>query len=70
MLDFAIFNKTKPEARILRKYKRENAELVDPTSLNLGEKKLKYIITDLIDHGPFVRHNPRKKLAKVLLSLV
>src|SRR3989344_61455 len=70
VLDFVIFNKTKPSIHILRKYKKENSEFVNPKNLNLQNKKPKYIVAYLIDGGPFIRHNPTQKLAKTLLSLL
>ncbi|HEY4521597.1 MAG TPA: gluconeogenesis factor YvcK family protein [Candidatus Paceibacterota bacterium] len=70
VLDFVVFNKIKPNPSVLKKYKKENSEFVDPKNLNLRNKKPKYITADLIDGGPFIRHNLRQKLAKILLSLL
>ena len=37
----------------------------------LGVKYLpKYILADLLDNGPFIRHNPRQKLARALTRLL
>ena len=73
ILDYAIFNNKKPAEKILAKYKKEKAEFINPPSVRnlVSDKKVpKYILADLLDDGPFIRHNPRQKLAKVLVSLL
>ncbi len=70
ILDYAIFNNKKPAKRILKKYRKEGAEFVDVSMLDKKSPKPKFILADLIDSGPFIRHNPRKKLAKVIFSLI
>jgi len=73
VLDYAVFNNKKPANAILTKYKKEKAEFIElpfvksSTSDKFGPK---YILADLLDEGPFIRHNPRQKLAKVLVSLL
>ena len=69
VLDYVIFNNKKPAASVLKKYKKERAELVSIEGLNLKNKKPKYIFADLLDPGALIRHN-QKKLAKVILSLL
>lgn len=66
ILDYAIFNNKKPRQKILERYKKEKAEFVDPPLI----PNPKYILADLLDEGPFIRHSPRQKLAKVLTSLL
>lgn len=68
VLDYAIFNSKKPAPAVLTKYKKENAEFVQPPTLY--SERPKYILANLLDDGPFIRHNPRYKLAKILISLV
>src|SRR3989344_1601469 len=73
VLDFAVFNNKKPANAILAKYKKEKAEFIEPPNVRnlvLDKVKPKYILADLLDEGPFIRHNPRQKLAKVLVSLL
>lgn len=70
VLDYAVFNNKKPSASVLRRYRKENAYFVDPSDLDLESIKPRIILADLIEPGRFIRHDPRKKLAKVLLSLI
>jgi|SRR3989344_651945 len=65
VLNYAVFNSRKPALNILAKYRREKSEFIAPPKPNA-----KYILADLLDEGPFIRHNPRQKLAKVLISLL
>lgn len=69
-LDYAVFNNKKPSAAVLQKYQKENSHFVDTVGLGLNNKKPKYILANLLEGGIFIRHNPRKKLAEVLLSLI
>jgi len=68
VLDFAIFNDKRPPERLLRRYRREGAEFVEPPRTR-DNKKTKYIMSDLIDTNDFVRHGPLRKLGKLLVSL-
>jgi uncharacterized cofD-like protein len=70
VLDYALFNNKKPSEKILDRYRRENAFFIEPPKLRLKNAKPHYILADLIDRGRFVRHDPRKKLAKAILSLL
>jgi len=70
VLDYAVFNSKKPSARVIRSYLEENSHFVDVSGLDAEKKQPKYILADLLDSGQFVRHNPRKKLAKILISLL
>lgn len=65
VLDYAVFNSKKPHSTVLRRYKKEKAEFIEPPP-----KSQKYILADLLDEGPFIRHEPKKKLAKALISLL
>jgi uncharacterized cofD-like protein len=70
VLDYTIFNNKKPSISILRRYRKENAHFVDLGELSLTSRQPKIILADLLDRGRFIRHNPHKKLAQVLLSLI
>lgn len=67
-LDYAIFNNKKASARLLRKYKSHKSEFVY-ADVALPSKKPWYIVADLLDGGPFVRHD-RKKLPQILFPLL
>ncbi len=69
VLDYVIFNNKKPAASVLNKYKKAQAEMVSVEGLNMKNKEPKYILTDLLDSGGFIRHS-QKKLAKIILSLL
>lgn len=71
VLDYAIFNNRKPSSAIIKRYKREHAEYIEPPK-NKSWHGTKYILADLIDarSGKFVRHGSKKRLAKVLISLI
>lgn len=70
ILDYAVFNNKKPLTVILQRYLQENSHFIDASGLDLNCKKPKHILVDLLEPGLFVRHSPRKKLAKILLSLL
>ena len=70
VLNYAVFNTRKPSAAVLGRYLKENSHFVSTSGLNLKQKKPRFILADLLDDGKFVRHNPRKKLAGVLVSLL
>ena len=68
VLDYVIFNSKRPHSKILSRYKRERAEFIKPpTGLRAAPR---YILADLLDAGQFIRHEPKKKLAKALISLL
>jgi uncharacterized cofD-like protein len=69
VLDVAIFNDKRPPERLLRKYRREGAEFVEPPRPRTGKGKPRLMFDDLIDTDKFVRHGPLRKLARILLSL-
>jgi len=72
VLDYAIFNNKKPTSKILAKYRDEKSEFINPPDIrNLAsDKRPKYILADLLDDGPLIRHSPRRKLAKVLTGFL
>lgn len=69
-IDFAIFNNKKPPERLIRKYRKEGAEFVAAPRPHANPRKPRYILADIIDTNKFVRHGPRRKLAKLLMSLL
>lgn len=69
VLDYVIFNNKRPSKTVLERYKKEKAEFVVPPKIQ-GWGKTKFICADLLDSGKFVRHDPRRKLANVLISLI
>lgn len=71
ILDLVIFNSKKPPAAVLRRYKKEKAEFIEPPAPKSRSRgKPEFILRDLLDKGKFVRHERRGKLAKVILSLL
>lgn len=70
VLDFAVFNNRRPALKVIKRYRKEGSEFIDPSDLDLRARKPKYVLADLLDSGSFARHDPRRKLAKVILSLV
>lgn len=70
VLDYAIFNNKKPRIAVLRRYLKENSSFVDVPEENRNRRKTKYILSNLLDSGEFIRHNPGKKLARVLMSVL
>ncbi|MBI2669757.1 MAG: YvcK family protein [Candidatus Yanofskybacteria bacterium] len=70
ILDYAVFNNKKPSASVLKRYLKENSHFVEISGLRDNGRKPKFISANLLDIGNFVRHNPKKKLAKILISLL
>lgn len=74
VLDYAVFNSKKPRAKTLTRYKKERAMFIEPPNIKHSmfdkNRNPKYILADLLNDGPFIRHSPRQKLAKVLISLL
>lgn len=70
VLDFAVWNNRKPSGAVIERYKKEKAEFIKPPSATSMPGNIKYIVADLLDSGKFIRHNPREKLAKVIISLL
>ncbi|MEK7151333.1 MAG: gluconeogenesis factor YvcK family protein [Patescibacteria group bacterium] len=72
ILDYVIFNNKRPPENILKRYAQENSYLIDIGEIDSKQKnkKMKYILADVLEGGKFIRHSPTKKLAKILLSLI
>jgi len=69
VLDFVVFNNKWPTERLIRKYRREGAEFVEPPKQTREKHAPKYIFGDFLDTEGFVRHGPLRKLGKLLISL-
>lgn len=73
ILDYAIFNSQRPSLQILARYKKEKAEFIEPPNVRhlvSDIAKPRYILADLLDNSSLIRHEPKKKLAKVLISML
>lgn len=70
VLDYTVFNNKQPSPKVLKHYLEENSYFVDTAGLVLRHHKPKYVLADLLDDSKFIRHNPRQKLAKTLISLL
>jgi len=68
-LDFVVFNSKKPRAEILKRYKKEKAEFVEPPGKSKKTKPV-YIRADLLASGGFIRHDPGEKTSKILLAIL
>lgn len=68
VLDAAIFNTKKPPAAVLTRYRYQGSSFVRPPAASHGS--MRFIKTNLIDGGTYVRHSAGTKLARLLLSLV
>ncbi len=70
VLDFAVFNKKRPQRQLLKKYGEEGARFVTPPKGSTRSRKPVYLIADVLDSSRFIRHGSPKKLGKLLLSLL
>lgn len=69
VLNYALFNNKRPLERIIKRYKKENAEFIEPPELK-KRGRTKFILANLIGGGKLVRHDFSRKLPKTLLSLL
>ncbi len=63
----AIVNVANAAPEILRRYRRQGAEPVDPSLEDLQKMGLKYITANLLQRGKVIRHDQRR-LASLILS--
>lgn len=68
VLDYTIFNNKRPSAGIIKRYRSQGAEFIEPPKAKT-RGTTRYLFTPLIDSGSLIRHGPPKRLAKLLLSL-
>jgi uncharacterized cofD-like protein len=67
LFDFAIINRTPVSSQLLKRYRREGAEPVDPSLDELAQMGLKYVTGDFLQQEGLVRHD-QERLAQVLLK--
>lgn len=71
-LDYVIYNNKTPSKEILKKYKKDNPELIGPVSFDFkGENRdsvKKFIGADLLPSSCEIIHDPNK-LSKIILKL-
>jgi len=67
LFDFVLINRTPVSARLLRRYRAEGAEPVDPSFEELDRMGLGYVAADLLEQSDVVRHD-RERLTQVLLE--
>ncbi len=70
VLDFAVFNKKRPQRQLLKKYGEEGARFVTPPKGSIRNRKPVYLIADVLDGSRFIRHGSPQKLGKLLFSLL
>jgi uncharacterized cofD-like protein len=66
LFDFAAINRTNVSQRLLRRYRAQGAEPVDPSFNELDKMRLSYVTGDFLQQDGVVRHD-QSRLARVLL---
>jgi len=67
IFDYALINRTPVSPRLLRRYRDEGAEPVDPSFEELDRMGLRYVVADLLEQRDVVRHDSAR-LTQVLLD--
>jgi uncharacterized cofD-like protein len=67
LFDFVVINRSRVPSSLLRRYRAQDAEPVDPSFDELDRMKLRYVTGDLLHHRGVVRHDQRR-LARLLLE--
>jgi uncharacterized cofD-like protein len=67
LFDFVVINRSCVPANVLRRYRAQNAEQVDPSFAELKRMGLSYVTGDLLHHRGVVRHD-QKRLTRLLLD--
>jgi uncharacterized cofD-like protein len=67
LFDFAVINRTPISQRLLRRYRRQGAEPVDPALEELDRLGLRHITGNLLQQDGVVRHN-QSRLTRLLLD--
>jgi uncharacterized cofD-like protein len=67
LFDFVVINRSRVPLSLLRRYRAQSAEPVDPSFVKLDRMKLRYVTGDLLNHRGVVRHDQRR-LARLLLD--
>jgi uncharacterized cofD-like protein len=67
LFDFVVINRSRVPSSLLRRYRAQSAEPVDPSFDELDRMRLRYVTGDLLNHRGVVRHDQRR-LARLLLD--
>ena len=69
-VDFMVFNNQRPSPTILKKYREEQAEFVEPPyQLSVVGKRPVNVLADLLTDGDLIRHD-ESKLGALITSLI
>jgi uncharacterized cofD-like protein len=67
LFDFVVINRSRVPSSLLRRYRAQDAEPVEPSLDELDRMKLRYVTGDLLHDRGVVRHDQRR-LARLLLD--
>ena len=67
LFDFVVINRSRVPSSLLRRYRAQDAEPVDPSFDELDRMKVSYVTGDLLHDRGVVRHDQRR-LARLLLD--
>jgi uncharacterized cofD-like protein len=67
IFDFVVINRSRVPSSLLRRYRAQSAEPVDPSFDELDLMRLRYVTGDLLHHRGVVRHD-QSRLARLLLE--
>jgi len=67
LFDFVVINRKPVPASLLRRYRAEGAEPVQPSAAELKRMGIRYITADLLRHNRVVRHD-QAKLTRLLME--
>jgi uncharacterized cofD-like protein len=67
LFDFAVVNRKAVEPRLLRRYRAQGAEPVDPSFAELARMGLRYVSGNLLQQDGVIRHN-QTRLTRLLLD--
>ena len=67
IFDFVVINRSRVPSGLLRRYRAQSAEPVDPSFDELDLMRLRYVTGDLLHHRGVVRHD-QSRLARLLLE--
>lgn len=67
LFDFVVINRSRVPASVLRRYRAQDAEPVNPSFDELDRMRLSHVTGDLLHHRGVVRHD-QKRLTRLLLD--
>ena len=67
LFDFVVINRSRVPSSLLRRYRAQSAEPVDPSFGELDLMRVSYVTGDLLHHRGVVRHD-QQRLARLLLN--